>query len=162
MGSVNPTVQLASVRSQIDRQQSVISILEQELQISILGGYGATYSGLIETIGVQSYGMDPSDVNPRVTGTGSTAGYVAYAGPTGSANPYGLYAGLLDAMLQGAAENYDTSIPLDQEVEQDALRQMLYQARALLGELRVEEQHWNGEVGEEKTRRKELAELTKG
>ncbi|NBV98340.1 MAG: hypothetical protein EBR67_02365 [Proteobacteria bacterium] len=36
-------------------------------------------------------------------------------------------------------------------IDQEALRQMLYQARALLGELRIEEQAWNGEVNSEKT-----------
>jgi hypothetical protein len=50
---------------------------------------------------------------------------------------------------------------MDDDVEQDGLRQLLYQARALLGELRVEEQHWNGEVNEEKGRRKELGDMTK-
>lgn len=46
--------------------------------------------------------------------------------------------------------------------DQSALRQMLFQARALLGELRVEEQQWNQEVTEEKARRKELTDMAKG
>ena len=46
-------------------------------------------------------------------------------------------------------------------VDQDGLRQMLYQARALLGELRIEEQAWNGEVNSEKTLRKEVNDFAK-
>jgi hypothetical protein len=50
---------------------------------------------------------------------------------------------------------------LDDAADQDKLRQMLYQARALLGELRVEEQHWNQEVNIEKDLRKELKDMAK-
>jgi hypothetical protein len=46
-------------------------------------------------------------------------------------------------------------------VDQDALRQLLYQARALLGELRIEEQAWNGEVNSEKTLRKDVNDFAK-
>jgi hypothetical protein len=45
--------------------------------------------------------------------------------------------------------------------EQDIIRHMLYQARALLGELRVEEQQWNVEAQEEKARKKELTDFAK-
>jgi ABC-type transporter Mla maintaining outer membrane lipid asymmetry ATPase subunit MlaF len=48
------------------------------------------------------------------------------------------------------------------ETDQTMLRQMLYQARAQLGELRVEEQQWNQEVNEEKARRKDLGDFAKG
>lgn len=79
------------------------------------------------------------------------------------------FIGLSRAMLKGLVDfdpaligSDDGTISGSVTLEQDALRQMLYQARALLGELRVEEQHWNGEVNEEKQRRKELADFTKG
>ncbi len=42
------------------------------------------------------------------------------------------------------------------------IRSMLYQARALLGEFRIEEQQWNVEVQEEKSRKKELTDFAKG
>ncbi len=73
-----------------------------------------------------------------------------------------VYQGLTGAMQKGVQEIDGYGFNPDSAVEQDTLRQLLYQARALLGELRVEEQHWNGEVNEEKQRRKELGDFTKG
>ena len=71
------------------------------------------------------------------------------------------YGGVVDgAMLEAAfKEGLDNFSDAD---DQTALRHMLYQARALLGELRVEEQQWNTEVNEEKARRKELTDFAKG
>jgi len=142
MASANPTIKLAVIRSQIDRQQQVIGKLEQELQQAILGGTGeeingsiteATFDELLTFIdGV--YGDDDSDPSE---------------GPFNHT--------LTNAIYRGIRGDWE----LEDEVEQDGLRQLLYQARALLGELRVEEQHWNGEVNEEKGRRKELADMTK-
>lgn len=142
MASANPTIKLAVIRSQIDRQQQVISKLESELQQAILGGTGGvngtdifeeTFGGILTQID-EIYGNDGSD---------STEG------------PY--QNSLTNAIYRGISADWS----MDDDVEQDGLRQLLYQARALLGELRVEEQHWNGEVNEEKGRRKELADMTK-
>lgn len=66
---------------------------------------------------------------------------------------------LADAVFSGLG---DFGADLGEVADQTVIRQMLYQARALLGELRVEEQHWNQEVNEEKTRRKDLGEFAKG
>ena len=59
--------------------------------------------------------------------------------------------------MEDANKGFDPT----EEVDQDALRQMLYQARALLDELRIEEQAWNGEVNSEKTLRKEVNDFAK-
>jgi len=69
---------------------------------------------------------------------------------------------VVDAMRKGASSDgeafdLDSSTPVDQ----DALRQLLAQARSLLGELRIEEQAWNGEVNSEKTLRKEVNDFAK-
>lgn len=142
MASANPTIKLAVIRSQIDRQQQVISKLESELQQAILGGTGGvdggnifeeTFGGILDQIdGI--YGPDDTD---------------------GSEGPY--QNSLTNAIYRGISADWS----MDDDVEQDGLRQLLYQARALLGELRVEEQHWNGEVNEEKGRRKDLGEMSK-
>jgi hypothetical protein len=58
-------------------------------------------------------------------------------------------------------ENANVGFDPTAKVDQDALRQLLYQARALLGELRIEEQAWNGEVNSEKTLRKEVNDFAK-
>ena len=141
----NPTIRLSIIRSQIDQQQQVIALLENRLQEAILGGtdvgnidFDQTLPGLLGEI-ADIYG-DP--------------------GIPGSIDPTEQFGGLTGAIAKGVADFdiYDDTKPL----EQDTLRQLLYQARALLGELRVEEQHWNGEVNEEKQRRKELGDFTKG
>jgi hypothetical protein len=149
MASANPTIKLAVIRSQIDRQQQVISKLESELQQAILGGTGGvnsanqifeeTFEGILTQID-DIYGNDG----------------VPYDGddPAGE----GKYQNeLTRAIYRGISSDWS----MTDDVEQDGLRQLLYQARALLGELRVEEQHWNGEVNEEKGRRKDLADMTK-
>ncbi len=72
------------------------------------------------------------------------------------------YTGLTGAVHKGVTDfqQVDTNgNPL--ALEQDAIRQLLYQARALMGELRVEEQHWNTEVSQEKDRRKDLQDFSK-
>ena len=160
----NPTIQLAIVRSQIDKQQQVIALLEQKLQEAILGGTDAgaidlreedTYFGLIDRIGEiygEQIGVD----------AGGNPIYTDFEGDIN--NPGDLVAGrLTSAIWRGMRQGFDETFVAGETmvVEQDALRQMLYQARALLGELRVEEQHWNGEVNEEKARRKDLGELSK-
>lgn len=150
-GSVNPTVQLSYIRSQIDRQQAAINILEQELQVAILGGDNYTVGEIVALVG-NEYGIGGTDVNgnPTVDASGNPIYTVT--------NDF--YTVLADSMLSGV--NKDLGAAPTDVAEQDVIRQMLYQARALLGELRVEEQHWNGEVGEEKSRRKDLGDLTKG
>ena len=45
--------------------------------------------------------------------------------------------------------------------DQTILRQLVYQARAMLGELRIEEQHYNQEVQQEQNLRKSLIDLSK-
>ena len=141
----NPTIRLSIIRSQIDQQQQVIAMLENRLQESILGG---TDVGNI----------DYDQTLPGILG--EIADIYGDAGIPGSVNPAEQFSGLTGAIAKGVADFdiYNDTKPL----EQDTLRQLLYQARALLGELRVEEQHCNGEVNEEKQRRKELGDFTKG
>jgi hypothetical protein len=138
----NPTIRLSIIRSQIDQQQQVIALLENRLQEAILGG---TDTGVItEDQSLSGLLGEIADIYGDAGIPGDTAGF----------------SGLTGAIQKGVADfdTFDASIPL----EQDTLRQLLYQARALLGELRVEEQHWNSEVNEEKQRRKELGDFTKG
>ena len=91
--------------------------------------------------------------------------------PVGRADPQGenaaellpTYTGLTGAMHKGVLDLQEVDAAgQPPPLEQDGIRQLLYQARALMGELRVEEQHWNAEVNEEKSRRKELIDFTKG
>ncbi|MCE2929492.1 MAG: hypothetical protein LW817_07685 [Candidatus Caenarcaniphilales bacterium] len=141
----NSTIRLSIVRSQIDQQQQVIALLENRLQESILGGTDAGNINFDQTL-------------PGILG--EIADIYGDAGVPGSTDPAKQFDGLTGAIAKGVADFdiYDNT----KSLEQDVLRQLLYQARALLGELRVEEQHWNGEVSEEKSRRKDLGELTKG
>ncbi len=193
----NPTIRLSIIRSQIDRQQQVIALLENRLQETILGGtdVGNIYrdqhlDGLLGEVadvygdtpvvdsrfGYNNSGV-PLDGNGvavagliDASGNINTAAYNAYLAlqvtDAQQANAVRLqpaYSGLTGAMQKGITDfqQFDASgAPLP--LEQDGLRQLLYQARALMGELRVEEQHWNSEVSEEKSRRKELADFTKG
>jgi hypothetical protein len=133
--AINTAVQLGSIRAKIDLQQQLVSGLENELQQVIIGGrrdWKAAYE-MIDNV----YGL-PGPGNP--------------------------YSDLIDAMNEGI-ENLGGELggPAEtDELDQGAIRHMLYQARALLGELRVEEQHWNLEVNEEKSRRKDLGEFAKG
>lgn len=193
----NPTIRLSIIRSQIDRQQQVIALLENRLQESILGGtdVGNIYrdqhlDGLLGEVaavygdqavvdsrfGFNNAGLPVDGTGTAVTGLIDANGNInvtAYnqylstkTTATDIANAVRLqpaYSGLSGAMQKGVTDFQQTDAsgaPLP--LEQDGLRQLLYQARALMGELRVEEQHWNSEVGEEKSRRKELADFTKG
>ena len=161
----NPTIRLSIIRSQIDRQQQVIALLENRLQEAILGGtdVGNVFrdqhlDGLLGEVAA-IYGDQP--VIDSLFGFDSAGNPLP--GPNGEAAvTLPTYTGLSGAMHKGSIDfqQFDSNgdpLPL----EQDALRQLLYQARALMGELRVEEQHWNGEVNEEKARRKELGDLSK-
>jgi hypothetical protein len=169
----NSTIRLSIVRSQIDQQQQVIALLENRLQESILGGtdaasisYDQTLPGILGEI-ADIYG--DAGLPGSTVGKDLTPAQVAQlqadlkAGAITKAQydaQYQQFDGLTGAIAKGVADFdiYDNT----KSLEQDVLRQLLYQARALLGELRVEEQHWNGEVSEEKSRRKDLGELTKG
>ncbi|MEY3370765.1 MAG: hypothetical protein RLZZ361_1435 [Cyanobacteriota bacterium] len=141
----NSTIRLAIIRSQIDQQQQVIAMLENRLQESILGGTDTgSFTEDLNLFGIlDDVARIYKDKNDGVTDN-----------PT--------YFGLTGAMQKGIQLNEGYGFDPLAAVEQDTLRQFLYQARALLGELRVEEQHWNGEVNEEKQRRKELGDFTKG
>jgi hypothetical protein len=140
----NSTIRLSIVRSFIDKQQQIIAMLENKLQQSILGGTTTT--------------TDDSFANDLTLLGVLDEVATIYGDQRNGDNSYSGYTG---AMQKGVQEYQNLGFDPEDIVEQDALRQMLYQARALLGELRVEEQHWNGEVGQEKERRKELGEFTK-
>lgn len=136
MPAINTTQQLAKVRAKIDAQQQIIGQLEGELQIAILGGFsplGDSLGALVDDI-VERY-------------DGITDGSISAA-----------------ALREGVEEEFGgiTGNLDDVPIDQTALRHMLYQARALLGELRIEEQQWNTEVNEEKQRRKDLTDFAKG
>jgi len=151
MTSANPTIKLAVIRSQIDRQQQVISKLESELQQAILGGTGGVNSA--GNIFEETFGGILTQIDEIYGSDG-----VPYAGDDPDPQGEGQFVNeLTRAIYRGISADWS----MTDDLEQDGLRQLLYQARALLGELRVEEQHWNGEVNEEKGRRKELADMTK-
>jgi hypothetical protein len=134
MAAINTTQELAKIRSKIDIQQQIISQLELELQMSILGD--TTLDNGVTTKTVESVVNEVSSYYR--------------AAPDGS---------VLEASFkEGVYSGFDKNNMIDQT----SLRQMLYQARAMLGELRIEEQHWNEEVKEEKARRKELLDFAKG
>jgi len=156
MGTINTAVQLSTVRAKIDAQQQLISRFETELQEIILGRNEVTFEAMIN-----GYGYD-GDGNIEPAGVDGT-----FVDPTSGDNRDGLkqiladHDGLFNAMVDGL----QAFMPGGDEttlVDQTAIRQMLYQARAVLGELRVEEQQWNTEVNEEKARRKELGDFAKG
>ena len=138
MGAINTAAYLATVRSRMDAQQQIVALLESELQKSILGDTSTTVgdligvSGKLETIYADS-GVDSPDQSDFNAG-------VEWLASINAAN---------------------SGFAVTNEVDQDFLRQMLYQARALLGELRIEEQAWNGEVNSEKTLRKEVNDFAK-
>lgn len=217
----NPTIRLSIIRSQIDKQQQIIALLENRLQESILGGtdvgdifadqdldgilgqvaqtYGddgtidSKFGYVLDASGnptsgvhqfnattgqVQSVNSDPNLAGDyeffNTNGELDTQEYARYkadykaqygelAFRANAAELLPTYTGLTGAMHKGVldfqqVDENDNPLPL----EQDGIRQLLYQARALMGELRVEEQHWNAEVNEEKSRRKELIDFTKG
>ena len=137
MGAINTAQYLAQIRSRMDAQQQVVAYLESELQKSILGDTSKTITKM--------------------------------AGSAGDIEKIYQDAGLIDAKTQlgvgadwlKAINSGNNGFSVSQAVDQDYLRQMLYQARALLGELRIEEQAWNGEVNSEKTLRKEVNDFAK-
>ena len=141
MNSVNPAVILAGIRTKIDAQQQVVGMLEQQLQNAILGG--------------NTKGKDTL-VNDPVAGSNSINDI--YEQAFGGTDP-----GAKTELLAAINENLDRVGHVDpgEPVEQDALRQMLYQARALLGELRIEEQAWSEEVNSGKTLRKAVNDFAK-
>ncbi len=160
MGTINSAIQLANIRSKIDAQQQVVSLLEAELQKSILGDDLSTVGSVIGVWG---------DTDPTTQATTIAGIYSGLQSPqTGAGEIYGdgeeLYAALLNPFQQHFNYNGSTGdvvTEMDEQLDQTAIRQILYQARALLGELRVEEQQWNQEVTQEKERRKELGEFAK-
>ena len=139
MPAINSTQQLAKIRSQINTQQQIISQLEMELQFAILGSP--------TTADQRSIGDIVGDIRGLYDG-------VTGGGPLGAALERGVESFYEDN--QGDVPDLSTLAP-----EQDAIRHMLYQARALLGELRIQEQQWNQEAQQEKERRKELTEFAK-
>ncbi len=140
MAAINSTLQLAKIRSQIDIQQQIIGDLESELQKSILG--------------------DPRDIKGGSLGDIVDNVQKSYDSVFGGNLLGAAFKQGVNAFVQnknGAVPDLHTVYP-----EQDVIRSMLYQARALLGELRVEEQQWNVEVQEEKARKKDLTDFAKG
>ena len=125
MAAINTSQELARVRSQIDAQQQVVSMLELRLQELLLGSSATTKADLLSSVS----GIYSSIPNGAALTTAFTSGTANF--PAGAA-------------------------------DQTLVRNMLYQAKAMLGELRVEEQQWNTEVNEEKARRKDLTDFAKG
>lgn len=139
--AINSTQQLAKIRSQIDTQQQIVAQLEQEMQFAILGSPSSTTND-------KSLGDIVADVQ-------SAYGSVAGGSLLGAAFKRGVESYLEDK--SGKVPNLSTELP-----EQDVIRHMLYQARALLGDLRIQEQQWDEEVKQEKERKKELTDFAKG
>ena len=139
MAAINSTQQLAKIRSQIDTQQQIIGQLEMELQMAILGAPRETPD--------RSVGDIVDDIQSSYDSV--TGGSIL-----GASFEKGVKGFLEDK--NGSVPDLNTALP-----EQDIIRHMLYQARALLGELRVEEQQWNVEAQEEKARKKELTDFAK-
>jgi hypothetical protein len=137
MAAINTSQELAKVRSKIDAQQQVVSDLELLLQRTLLG----------------------ESVGNVATVTGNVLG--AYSGlPDGAVLDAAFKEGIKDFLRDTNSDHKPTAGETD--TDQDLIRNMLYQARAMLGELRVEEQQWNTEVNEEKARRKDLTDFAKG
>ncbi len=67
---------------------------------------------------------------------------------------------LADAFFD-SFNSQDSDFNVNDDVDQEAVRQMLLQARALLGELRIEEQAWNQEAQAVKNSNKELIDQAK-
>ncbi|MFM7458208.1 MAG: hypothetical protein ACKO3R_06065 [bacterium] len=138
MGAINSAAYLATVRSKMDAQQQVVAFLESELQRSILGDTSSTVSSISKNM-----------AGGKIYNIYEKAGLIDDGGD-------GPGSDWLDAINDGN-EGFAATATADQ----DYLRQMLYQARALLGELRIEEQAWNGEVNTEKALRKEVNDFAK-
>lgn len=142
MGAINTAAYLAVIRSRMDAQQQVVALLESELQKSILGDTSSTIGSLV--------------------GTGGSIANIYSTSGISTADQIGFNAGAdWRQSMEDSITSKGSGFALTNTVDQDALRQMLYQARALLGELRVEEQAWNGEVNSEKTLRKEVNDFAK-
>jgi hypothetical protein len=120
----------------MDAQQQVVALLESELQKSILGDNNTTMGAL----------------------TGATGSITSIYKNITNPDQMGFSAG---NQWLSAINDANTGFKSGDVADQDALRQLLYQARALLGELRVEEQAWNGEVNSEKTLRKDVNDFAK-
>jgi hypothetical protein len=120
----------------MDVQQQVVALLESELQKSILGDNNTTMGALTGVSGSIT-NLYKSITNPDQMNFQAGISWLA------------------------AINDANTGLKSTDVADQDALRQLLYQARALLGELRVEEQAWNGEVNSEKTLRKEVNDFAK-
>ncbi len=136
MGAINTSAYLATIRSRMDVQQQVVALLESELQKSILGDNNTTMGALTGVSGSIT-NLYKSITNPDQMNFQAGISWLA------------------------AINDANTGLKSTDVADQDALRQLLYQARALLGELRVEEQAWNGEVNSEKTLRKEVNDFAK-
>lgn len=139
MPAINSTTQLARIRSQIDVQQQIIGQLEMELQMAILGSPRNSAD--------RSVGDIVGDIQ-SIYNSVSGGNYL------GASFEEGVKAYLSDK--RGTVLNFKKEVP-----EQDILRHMLYQARALLGELRVEEQQWIVEAQQEKDLKKQLTDFAK-
>ena len=139
MAAINSTTQLAKIRSQIDVQQQIIGQLEMELQMAILGAP--------RTSADRSVGDIVGDIQ-SIYNSVSGGSYL------GASFESGVKSYLSDK--RGTVLDFKNELP-----EQDVIRHMLYQARALLGELRVEEQGWNTEAQQEKEQRKQLTDFAK-
>jgi hypothetical protein len=136
MGAINTAAYLATIRSRMDAQQQVVALLESELQKSILGDNNTTMGSLTGVSG------SITNIYKNIT----------------NPDQMGFSAGV---QWLSAINDANTGFKSTDVADQDALRQLLYQARALLGELRVEEQAWNGEVNSEKTLRKDVNDFAK-
>ncbi len=132
MAAINSTRELAKIRAKIDAQQQIVSQLEQDLQMVILGSNTRTLGNIVADVQSIYGGVPDGSILSAAFSKGN------------------------DQLDQNRNNNYDET------AEQHIIRNMLAQARSLLGELRVEEQGWNQEVNEEKARRKDLTELAKG
>jgi hypothetical protein len=140
MAAINSTTQLAKIRSQIDAQQQIISQLEMELQMAILG---SPTSSVDRSVG---------DLVNDIQGIYDSVSGGSYLG-----------ASFQEGVQSYLSDKYGSDLDLKNELpEQDVIRHMLSQARALLGELRVEEQSYVQEVNSEKESRKALLDLAKG
>lgn len=139
MAAINSTQQLAKIRSQIDIQQQIIGQLEMELQFAILGSPRSNERTVADIVD------DVRGLYDSVSGGGALGGAVERGVKTFYEDK------------SGDVPDLATQMP-----EQDSIRHMLYQARALLGELRIEEQQWNEEAKSEKEARKALTDFAKG
>lgn len=140
MAAINSTLQLAKIRSQIDTQQQIVADLESAMQAAILGSPNSLTQGSLGDLVDRVQGIYDQVTDGSFLGAAFKKGVEEYV-----------------KKADGTVPDLKKCVP-----EQDVIRSMLYQARALLGEFRVEEQQWNVEVQEEKSRKKELTDFAKG